>query len=79
MHYLTNRRVPVDLLLRLEGLRGEGPPAPSELRATVDVIKDLASALHYAQRDVFNLQHDLDKLKLENEFLLRQIEEQGEV
>lgn len=72
-HYLTARRVDVNLLLRLEGLRGEGPLHKSEMQSIADIIRDLSDALHFAQRDVFTLQHDLDRLQLENEFLTREL------
>lgn len=72
--YMQSRQLPVDLLLLFEGLKGRQPHS-SELKAAVDIIKDLTSALRWAQGEVITLRHERDNLKLENAFLTRLTQE----
>lgn len=75
-HYLASRRVPIEVLLRLRGIRGKGHLHAAEQHEIADLLQDFQDALHFAQRDVFTLQQEVDRLKAENEFLIHQLQEE---
>lgn len=71
MGRITTPNYPVPLLAEL--VRGRGKATPSQVLELVASFSNYRTACSYFEGQVYSLTHERDRLKAENEFLIRLI------